>query len=140
MVTPPLITIPPGPPPATKERPAGNGPSGDESRLNAARENPARNGIQHVGREDVRLLQARHLHAAARVRREQGVGQGDQAVAVVDGVGRRERIAIADGVVGRRVPKSSRMVCLGLLYENAVPLGRPFTSNSGPLGCGQKEK
>ena len=36
-------------------------------------------------------------------------------------------------LIGRSTPKSSRMLCLGLVKANAVPLGSPFTSNSGPL-------
>src|SRR5204863_7185826 len=43
VVTPPLTTIPPSPRPATKERLSGNEANGAESRLNPAREKPARN-------------------------------------------------------------------------------------------------
>ena len=37
------------------------------------------------------------------------------------------------------VPKSSRILCRGELNDNAVPLGCPFTVNSGPFCAGQKD-
>ena len=88
----------------------------------------------------MRLLQAGHLAAQRQIgRRTSGSAERRQTVAVVDRVSRRERVAVADGVVARAcVPKSSRMVCRGLLYESAVPLGRPFDSSSGPLASGHR--
>jgi len=49
VVTPPPITIPPGPNPRTNESLAGNEARGDESRLKPARENPASNVFRNRG-------------------------------------------------------------------------------------------
>src|SRR5208337_1004226 len=49
VVTPPPITIPPGPNPRTNESLAGNEASGDESKLKPAREKPASNVFRNRG-------------------------------------------------------------------------------------------
>ena len=87
----------------------------------------------------MRLLHAGDLRAQAHVGAEQRVGERDDAVAIVDRVGDGERVAGVGEVVARTVPKSSRMAWRGLLYESAVPLGRPLVSSSGPLASGQKD-
>ena len=55
--------------------------------------------VEDLGREDMRFLQAGDLHAQRAVGREQRIGQRDQAVAVVDGVRRRKRVAVAERIV-----------------------------------------
>ncbi len=66
----------------------------EQSRLEikrCARES-RRERIQNGRRKNVRFLHARHLAAQRFRRREQRIGQRDQAVAVVDGVGHRKRV------------------------------------------------
>src|SRR5262249_41799448 len=49
VVTPPLTTMPPGPPPLTNESEGAKDASSEESRLNPARENPARKVFSTCG-------------------------------------------------------------------------------------------
>ncbi len=51
--------------------------SGTDARAKEARENPNGNGVENLGRKDMRFRQAEHLHAQRRVGREQRIGQRD---------------------------------------------------------------
>ncbi len=71
-------------------------------RLKDARENPTVKCIENLGRKDVRFLQAEHLHAKRRVRREQRIGERNQAVPVVDRISTGKSVAIPNVVVGSK--------------------------------------
>ena len=100
---------------------AGCGFTGEE--ISGARVADAR-GVEQVGREDVSFFEAEDLLAQRENVGAVGVGGGGgEVVAIVDGVDGGERIFLARKCDRREaVPKSSRMVCSGLLKTSAMPL------------------
>ena len=93
----------------------------------AARENPAREAYSTCAARKCGFP-ARWPPGCAALRRSRTrIGQRNQAVAVVDGVGRRERIAIAEDVIRAQ---GAEVFLDAFAWDCcrpvAVPLGRPF--------------
>ena len=125
----------------TNERLGGNAAEGSGIEIEAGARRTRAERVEDVRREDVRLLQAGHLAAQRAVRSEQRIGQRDEAVAVVDGVGAGKRVAVAEVVVGaQRAEIFADAFAWGCSRQGGAA-GQPVSpSSSGPLGCGQNAK
>ncbi len=132
----PPITMGPGGLPVKSVMSAGRGTMAGESKLNAARENPARTVLRSCGEKTwVSCALMTWLRSNAVVPKRPFIrGERLYPSSTVYAV---ESVSLVLAFRSNRaVPKSSRIVCTGWLKSLAIPVAKPFANCWGPLGAG----
>lgn len=80
------------------------------------------------------LVDAAYLHAQRGVGGKQGIRQGNQAIAVVNRVGRRERVSIPRGIVGSQRAEILADRLLGILVGKRGSAGDPIGQQLRTVG------